>query len=144
MCSRNPFVSVHQLALLWEAAFTFSEFFLEAPSTRLSISWCDLRVHLPTPRWVSSSFQPKMEWLPAPPSLLTQSHPEQFFFSCFPGWKKTFKGKCFADMEEVKQKMAKPLKGIKLMSSKLFWAVEKNASIVVLHQMESPLKVTEV
>ena len=35
-------------------------------------------------------------------------------FFLFPGMKKFLKGKCFADVEEVKQKMAKALKSIKI------------------------------
>ena len=32
----------------------------------------------------------------------------------FPWMEKAFKGKCFADVEEVEQKMTKTLKGIKI------------------------------
>ena len=49
----------------------------------------------------------------APPSLFTPSHPHWLFF-LFPRKKKVLKGKCFADVEEVKQKMAEALKGIKI------------------------------
>ena len=42
---------------------------------------------------------------------VTQSCPSNFFL--FPQMKKVLKGKCFADMEEVKQNTAKALKGIK-------------------------------
>ena len=38
--------------------------------------------------------------------------PEQFFL--FLPWKKVLKGKHFADVEEVKQKTAEALKGIKI------------------------------
>ena len=38
---------------------------------------------------------------------------ETFLF-LFPQMKKALKGKCFADEEEVKQKMAEALKGIKI------------------------------
>ena len=58
--------------------------------------------------------------------------------------KKVLKGKHFADVEEVKQKMAEALKGIKLMSPKTILNSGKNISIGVLHQMKSTLKVTEV
>ena len=59
--------------------------------------------------------------------------------------KKVLKGKCFADVEEVQQKMAEALKGIKVDKFKNCseqW--KKNVSVGVLHQMESTLKVTEV
>ena len=49
----------------------------------------------------------------------------------------------FADVEEVKQKMAEALKGIKIDEFKAFLSSGKNISIGVLHQMESTLKVTE-
>ena len=46
----------------------------------------------------------------APPSLFTRSHPELLVL--FPKVKKVLKGERFADVEEVKQKMAEALKGI--------------------------------
>ena len=55
--------------------------------------------------------------------------------------KKVLKGKCFADVEEVKQKTAE---ASKLMCSKPVLSSGKNISIGVLHQMESASKVTEV
>ena len=44
-CSRNPSVSVHQLALVWEADFGFSEFFWNTLSTCLLISWLMIYEH---------------------------------------------------------------------------------------------------
>ena len=64
-------------------------------------------------------------------------------FLLFLWLKKILKGKNFADMKEVKQKMSEALKGINIDEFKN-WAVEKNVSIDVLHQMDSTLKVTEV
>ena len=87
-------------------------------STRLPISgWMVYeQVHLPTLRWVFSGFWPKMSWPLDPPSLFTQFHLKWHFFVClFPQMKKVLKGKCFANVEEVKQKMAEALlKGIKI------------------------------
>ena len=67
----------------------------------------------------------------------------------FPRIKGVLKEKCFANMEEVKQKMAEALKGIKIdefqnrfLPTDEQWG--KKVSIGVLHQMESTLKVTEV
>ena len=57
--------------------------------------------------------------------------------------KKALKGKHFANVEEVKQTTTEVLKDIKINELKN-WAVEKNISLGVLHQMESTLKVTEV
>ena len=57
---------------------------------------------------------------------------------------KVLKEKHFADVEEVKQKTAKALKGIKIDEFKNCFATGKKVLIGVLHQMESTLKVTEV
>ena len=58
--------------------------------------------------------------------------------------KKVLKGKHFADVEEVKQKTAEALKGIKIDEFKTVLSSEKKVLIDVLHQMESTLKVTRV
>ena len=59
-------------------------------------------------------FLTKTSMIPMPhppyPSDLT---PEWIFF-CSPGWKKVIKGKHFANVEDVPQKMAEALKGIKI------------------------------
>ena len=57
---------------------------------------------------------------------------------------KVLKGKCFADVEEVKQKTAEALKGIKIDKFKKRFEQWKNVSIGVLHQMKVTFKVTEV
>ena len=49
----------------------------------------------------------------APPFLFTGSGPKQLFL-LFPQMKKVLKGKHFANVEEVKQKMAGALKGIEI------------------------------
>ena len=56
--------------------------------------------------------------------------------------KNVLKGKCFADVEDVKQKMAEALKGMKTDESKNYLSSGKKVSIGVLHQMENTLKVT--
>ena len=58
--------------------------------------------------------------------------------------KKVLKGKCFANVEEIKQKKAEVLKGIKINKFKNCLSSGKNVLIGELHQMESTLKVTEV
>ena len=58
--------------------------------------------------------------------------------------KKVLKGKCFADVEEVKQIMTKALKGIKIDEFKNCSEQWKKVSIGVLHQMKSNLKVTDI
>ena len=50
----------------------------------------------------------------------------------------------FCHVEEVKQKTAEALKGIKTDKFKTVLNSGKNVSIGALHQMESTLKVTEV
>ena len=58
--------------------------------------------------------------------------------------KKALKGNCFADVKEVKQKIAEALKGIKISKFKTDLNIAKNISIHVLHETESTLKETEV
>ena len=59
--------------------------------------------------------------------------------------KKVLKGKGFANVEEVKQKPAETLRGIKINTFKNgFEQWEKKYLIGILHQMQSTLKVTEV
>ena len=113
--SGNPSVSVYQLALLWEAAFVFSELFLKNLSTRLPISWWVIYKHTCPHHCAQGSevFDWKMAWTPCPTLPIHPISP-WVTFVCFPGWKKILKGKHFADVEEVKQKMAEALKGIKI------------------------------
>ena len=54
-----------------------------------------------------------MAWPPCPTLLVHLTLPLETFF-LFPWVKKVLKGKCFADVEEVKQKTAEALKGIKI------------------------------
>ena len=58
--------------------------------------------------------------------------------------RKVLKGKYFTDVEEVKQKTAEALKGIKIDEFKNRFEHWKNILIGVFHQMESTLKVIEV
>ena len=62
----------------------------------------------------------------------------------FPWVKKVLKRKCFANVEEVKQKTAEALKAIKIDEFRNCFEQWKKVSIGVLHQMESTLKMTEV
>ena len=57
---------------------------------------------------------------------------------------KSSQRKHFADVEEVKQKMAEAIKGIKIEEFKNCFEQCKNISIDVLHQTEGTLKVTDV
>ena len=58
--------------------------------------------------------------------------------------KKALNGKCFANVGEVKQKMAEALKDIKIDQFQAVLSSGKNVSKGVLHQMESTWKVTDV
>ena len=58
--------------------------------------------------------------------------------------KKILKGKCFADVEEVKQTPGEALKGIKIDKVRNCFEEWKKVLIGVLHQIENTLKVTEV
>ena len=82
-CSRNPSASVHQLAVLWEAAFGLSEFFEDSFNMFAHSMMGDLGAQLLTYHWVFGSFWAKPTW-PLCPTLpisrdLTPSH-----FSLFP------------------------------------------------------------
>ena len=57
---------------------------------------------------------------------------------------KVLSGKRFANVEEVKQKMAEALKNTQTNEFKTVLSSGKKVSIAVWHQMESVLKVTEV
>ena len=79
--------------------------------------------------------------MPHSPYSLNLTLSDFFFVSQM---KKVLKGKHFVNMEEVKQKMAEALKGIKSLSSKTVLSSGKNVLIRILHQMESTLKVTSL
>ena len=56
---------------------------------------------------------------------------------------KVLKGKHFTNVQEMKQKMAEALKGIKVNEFKNCLSSGNNVSIGALHQMERTLKVTD-
>ena len=112
-CARNPSVSVYQLALLWEAALGFSEFFfLKTLSLCLSTTWWVIYEHtctmLSVQQFLTQNSVILLPHAPYSPNL------SQSDFFCFPGWKKSSWGNVFADVEEGKQKMAEELKRIKI------------------------------
>ena len=110
--SRNPSVS-QQLTLLWEAPFSFGEFFLKTLWPCLPISWWVIyKRTCPHCTECSAVFDQKWHDPDALPSPFTRLHPERLFV--FPWMKKALKGKHFANVEEVKQKMAEALEGIKI------------------------------
>ena len=69
--------------------------------------------------------------VPHPPYSLDLA-PRDFFF--LSPMEKVLKGKCFANVEEVKQKTAETLRGIKIDESKTILSSGKNILIGVLHQ----------
>ena len=75
---------------------------------------------------------------PASPYLFTRT----FFFVFW--MKKVLKGKCFANVEELKQKTAEALKGVKIDEFKNCFVQWTEVLIGVLHQMETTLKVIEI
>ena len=79
--------------------------------------------------------------MPHPPYSFVLA-PSDYFL--FPWMKKFLKRKRCADVEEVKEKMAEALKGIKIHYFKNCFEQWKKVSIGVLHQIESILKVMEV
>ena len=112
-CSRNPSVSVHQLALLWEAAFSFSEFFFEN-SFNLFAHYImgGLWAYLPTPCWECSAVFDQTRMAPMPHPPYSCSHPQRLCFVS-PRWKKSSKGNILAMWRSWNKKWLKPLKGIK-------------------------------
>ena len=75
--------------------------------------------------------------------LMTPIFLLQQFFK-FTGQKKSPQRETFVDVEEVKQKTAEALRGIKITEFKHCFEQWKNILIGVLHQMESIFMVTEV
>ena len=76
-CSRNPSVSMFQVAVLWEAVFGFSEFYL---NTLSMLAHFRCVIYSAPAHTVLSSFEQKLHDPWAPPSLFTQSHSEWLFF----------------------------------------------------------------
>ena len=72
----------------------------------------DLQVYLPIPCWVFSSSGAKTAWPSCPTLPIHLILPWATVLSS--QMKKVLKGKHFAEVEEVKQKMAEALKGIKI------------------------------
>ena len=116
-------------------------FFEDSFNTSAHFMMSDLQVHPLIPHWVFSSFWPKMAWPLCPTLPIHLISPQTTFFCLFAQRKNVLKGKHFADVEEVKQKMAETLNGIKIDEFKNCFEQWKKVSIGVLHQMKSTLKV---
>ena len=111
-CSRNLSVSVYQLVMLWEAVFGFSEFFWRlfqcvCPFHNGWFRSAPARSMLSVQQFLTKNIIIRLPHSPYSPDLALSN----FFF---PWMKKILKGKHFANVEEVRQKMAEALKGIKI------------------------------
>ena len=136
--------TVYQLALLWEAAFSYSDIFLKTLSTRLPISWwvIDERT-CPQCTECSVIFDTKWHDPHALPSLFIWSHPEWLLF-CFLE-EKSPQMQMFCQCGRGETKNGRSTKRHQNWCvQKLFLNSGKNVLKGVLHQMESTLKVTEV
>ena len=92
---------MYQLALLWEAVFTFSDFFWKILSMKLPILWWVIyKYTCPHGDECSVVFDQKPAWPLCPTLPIHWISPHTTLF-CFP-WMK--KGNRFADVEEVKKK----------------------------------------
>ena len=69
------------------------DFFEDSLNMFAHFTMSDLRAHLPTPHWGFSSFWPKMAWPLCPTFPIHLILPDPLFCCCFPGWKKSSKGK---------------------------------------------------
>ena len=118
-CSRNPSVSVYQLALLWEAVFSFSKLFWKTISMCLPVSWWVIyectHPHLTEG---SAVFDQKLYDPHASPFLFTQSLSKWLFLLLFPQMKKCSKGNVLPMCKRWNKKKAEALKGIKIENPK--------------------------
>ena len=137
-CSRNSSISVHQLALLWEAAFDFGDFFFFEDSFMMG----DLQAHLSTLLSVQR-FLTKATWPPCPTLPIHPILPQvTFLFVCFLGWKSPQREMfCWCRRGETKKGRSTERPQNKFKNCFEQW---KNVLIGVLYQMVSTLKVSEV
>ena len=143
-CSKNPSVSCTSWCYCERLSLASENFFFKTLATRIvHLMMDDLGAHLPTPHWVFNSFWPKTAWPPCPtPSIHPISPWATSFFVCFPGWKKSSKGNILLMWKRWNKNGRSTERHQNWQVQKLFWAVEKNILIGVLHQMENTLKVT--
>ena len=97
-----------------------------------------------TPAHIALSIQQfltknSMTPVPHPPYSPNHSSSEFFAFIFVPLMKTILKEKCFTDVEEVKQKKAEALKGIKFFEFKNCFEQWEKVLIGVLHQIESEI-----
>ena len=125
VCSRNPSVLVHQLASLWEAVFSFSEYFWRLKCI------CPFHDGLitSTPALTVLSVWPKTACLlpHAPRSLFTRLCPGQLFL--FLWMKKSSKGNIFWIWNDETKNGRSTKRHQNQQDQKLFGAVDKNVSI---------------
>ena len=122
--SWNPCVSVPQLVLLWEAAFTFAEFWGKTLWMCLPMLWWVIYDHTCPHHSVFHSFWPKQHDPHAPPSLFTPSHPQVTLF-CFPGCKQSSKRNILLMWKRWNKNSGSIKKHQNWQIQKVLWAVEK-------------------
>ena len=135
-----PSVSVDQLALLWEAAFSFSEFFLKTLSMNLSILWRVIyKCSCPFCAECSAVFDQKWHDPCTQPCHSPDLIPSNFFL--FPQMKKSLQREMFCWCGRGKTKNSRsPTRHQNWWVQKLcFPRCRKNILIGVLHQMKSTL-----
>ena len=125
--SRNPSVSVDRLALLWETVLGFCEFVFWRLFQRVCpfhegwFSRAPAHTTLSAQQYLT---QNHMTLVPHPPYSCHLTPGDFFLFSMR---KKVLKGKCFANVEEVKSKTAEaPKNHQNRWVQTLFWAVDRN------------------
>ena len=89
-------------------------------------------------------FLTKNSMIPVPHPPIHKISAGVSFFLLFPRMKNVLKGKCFAEVEGVKQNTAEALKGFESLSTTTVLSRGKNASKGVLHKMESTMEVNKV
>ena len=125
-CSRNPSVSVYQLALLWEAVLSFSEFFWRffQHVCPFHDGWfTSAPAYIPHCTECSADFDQKWHDPHAPPSLFTWSCPKWLFFVSLD--EKCSQRETFCQYGRSEKKRQKHQKASKSMCSILFCAVGK-------------------
>ena len=114
-CSRNPSVSVYQLVLLWEPAFSlvnvFADFQCVCPFHNGWFTSISAHTALSVQQFLTQNGMTPVPHPPYSPNLAPSK------FLCFPGWKKPSKGNVLL-MWKRWDKLQKHYKASKSMSSK--------------------------
>ena len=112
-CSRNPSMSVYHLALLWEAVFGFSGFFLKTLFQCICPFPDGWFMNIPAHTVLSVQQFLTKNVMPHPPSLFTWSHP-QWLFLFVSLDEKSLQRETFCQCGRGETKIAEALKGFKI------------------------------